>query len=299
MTRTKKLKKYYTSVLVIVAIFFLVLNPVFGIEGASENTTSQETQTVVSPTKGIRKEFNQKEKEVRLDIKDSKSQLKNDLKSITNTALDLKRDKRLANKIASSEAQQRIRSQFKDKIKELELKRKELREEFKEKREEFKLKLTELRDEKKKQLLERVDKKMSELNKKITDHWLKKLGDLNTRLSNLQQRADQAKANGVDTSTVTPLIQNAQAAITTAQTAISTQAGKDYVAEITDETTLRNTVGVAHKTMETDLKTVRQSIVAAREAIIKVAQELQRLKIDFKLQNLPNKPDGSATESAQ
>ena len=109
-----------------------------------------------------------------------------------------------------------------------------------------------IKDERKKKIVERVEAKMAEINKRRTDMML-------AQLNKMSEILVKAKARGADTAT-------AEAAIASAKTAVEAQAGKPYTVEITTEDKLKIKVGEAMKALKTDLQAVHQKVVDARKA---------------------------------
>jgi len=159
----------------------------------------------------------------------------------------------------------------------LEEKRKEASESFKQKREEFNQRLQTIRDEKKKLLVERINNKLENINKRRTDHMMSVLDRLSSILDRLKQRVDTAKTAGKDTTSLEQAIEAAQTKISEAEAAVTTQAGKVYVAEIVDETTLRETVGEIVSQFQTELRDVHKLVVDARQVVMNAVKEAAKL----------------------
>ena len=121
------------------------------------------------------------------------------------------------------------------------------------KREEFLQKKETIQDAKKKAIVERIDLKIANINKKRTDQMTEHLKKMLTILGKLQDR-------GIDTAA-------AQTVITAAQTAVNSQAAKEYVLTISTENKLKADVGGTVKQLEQDLKTVNKLVIAAKQSI--------------------------------
>ncbi len=156
------------------------------------------------------------------------------------------------------------------------MERKEAKEKFKALRETFKKRLAELKDEKRKMLVARIDEKMTAINKRRTDHMASVLEKLNEILKRIEDKANAAKGQGVDTATVDAAIQSAHDAIATASNAVTAQAGKDYVITIGDETGIKNAVGQAMSGLQNDLRNTHKLVVDAKQAVMKAARELAK-----------------------
>lgn len=144
-------------------------------------------------------------------------------------------------------------------------------------RENFKQKLQTIKDQRKQQITQRIDQKLANVNQRRTDHFNRILKRLNEVLTRIQTKADELKAAGKNTATVGTAITFASNTISSAQTAVSNQAAKDYVIEITTENGLGNAVGTAFKKLQTDLAATRQTVAAARDAVKTAFLELTKL----------------------
>lgn len=144
-------------------------------------------------------------------------------------------------------------------------------------REEFKAKLEQIRDERKKALVERIDDKLEDINEKRTERWSEALEKLSAILTRVEEKLASTSGD-VDKTAANEAISNAKTAIETAQTAVSDQAEKDYTAQITDETTLRNTVGAAFSSLQSDLRATHKITVDAKQAVMNAAKEVRKLQ---------------------
>lgn len=153
----------------------------------------------------------------------------------------------------------------------------EKRETMKEKREEFKQKLQTIRDEKKKAVVERIDSKLSLVNERRTNRMSEHLERLSSILTKIKERAEVAKSSGKDTNAVDAAIASAEASLANAQSAVATQAAKEYVIIIDSETTLKNSVGKTTSQLQSDLQTVHKAVVDAKQAVQRAVRELAKL----------------------
>ena len=144
----------------------------------------------------------------------------------------------------------------------------EMRENFKKKREDFKERIKTIKDERKKQLTEKIDNRMSTVNKNQTDRMLNALERLTEHVNKLEERLVQAKANGVDVSEVEILIATAKNSISTALVAVEEQASKDYAFTIVDEKNLGQSVKSSFDLLSQDLKAVQKLLVKAKEDVV-------------------------------
>jgi hypothetical protein len=167
------------------------------------------------------------------------------------------------------------REQFVENVKE---KRIEAKEQFKEKRTEFKEKVETIRDEKKQQVVERIDTKMSTVNKNKTDKMTEAVNKLAQVVENLKTKGATAKAAGQDTTALDAAIVEAETALALAQEAITTQAGEEYVIEISEEEKLKNDVGSVVSQLRTDLSETHKTVIDAKQAVQNAAKELAKLR---------------------
>lgn len=144
-------------------------------------------------------------------------------------------------------------------------------------REEMRTRLQAVRDEKKLQLLERIEEKFAQINRRRTDHFLKVLDRLREILAKIQSRADRAEANGKNVSGVDAAIAKATAAIDAAEAAVNTQAENVYEITVSQESTVRNDVGVLMKKLQEDLRATRDWVQKARTAVFDSVQALVRV----------------------
>lgn len=147
-----------------------------------------------------------------------------------------------------------------------------------EKREAFKQRLAQIKDERKKVIVERVDQRMVEMNKRRTDQMLAFLNRLDKILEKIELRKEKAKASGKDVSSVETAINEAKTKIETAQTTVKAQAEKSYTIEITSETGLKNSAGKTISSLQQDLRNTHKIVIEAKQAVQKVMSVLKVVK---------------------
>jgi len=135
------------------------------------------------------------------------------------------------------------------------------------KREEFKEKREAISDERKQALLERIDAQMNKVNENLTNMWQRLIDRMQELTGKLQTRIDALTADGKDTTAAQTALNEADAALITAENAVVAQAEKDYVIEFTDENGLKVGATTAKTTLRTDLKAVHDLVKAAREQL--------------------------------
>lgn len=145
------------------------------------------------------------------------------------------------------------------------------------KREEFKTRLQTIRNEKKKAAVERIDTKISNMNKNHTETFTAVLDKLQSILDRVSQKASEAKTSGKDTTALDSSIISAQAAIDSAKAAVSAQAAKTYSIQISNEATLRSSVGTTVSQFRKDLRDLHKVVVSAKQAVQKAVKELAKI----------------------
>ena len=158
-----------------------------------------------------------------------------------------------------------------------EAKRKEVKANVQAKREETKAKIQNLRDEKKQKVVERIQAKLGDVNKRRTDHFLEVLKRLSTILDKIQSRTEKAKSEGKNVTSVETALASARTAITSAETAVNVQKEKTYQITVNSDTTAKNDVGATTKQLQQDLQTVHETVKAARDAVQNVYKEIKAL----------------------
>ena len=171
---------------------------------------------------------------------------------------------------------------LKDRIKNLKEERqefiKETRGQMKEKMEAFKAQIRTIKDERKQILTERIADKTASSNARLTNKMDKALDHLTDILNRVKNRAADFKAQGKDTTALDQAISAAEAAIAEAKNAVDAQGAKEYTANITDESTLRNTIGQMVSGFRLDIQAVHKLVVAAKQAVQKAIMEAAKLR---------------------
>ncbi len=143
-------------------------------------------------------------------------------------------------------------------------------------REEFQTKLEEMKDIRKQAMIERVDEKISNFNEKHTTKLQNGLTRMQAVLDKVETRASSESAKGVDVDEVEAAVEEAQTAIDAAQEAITTQLEKEYVIDLTDETSIRSSAKELFTEFRTDLKAVHELVKDAHTAVVKAARTLPK-----------------------
>lgn len=132
-----------------------------------------------------------------------------------------------------------------------------------------------IRDARKRQVVERIDERLSALNNQLTTHFGNALDTLENVLNRISSRADKAAAEkGIDVSAVRGAIAGAQTAIANARAAVAAQAAKTYTIIVTTDTKLRGDVGKSRQALHGDLKNVFELVRTAHDAVRNAAVTL-------------------------
>ena len=146
-----------------------------------------------------------------------------------------------------------------------------------ERKDTFRTKLETITDEQKKTLLERIDTKITTLNTNRTTRATENITKLENVLARITELQTTLDSQGVNTASLTASITQAEEAISEAKLAIETQAGKEYIIQITTETALKSSVGTLLRTLNQDLTAMYKSVMTAKQEVINAAQEAKNL----------------------
>lgn len=201
----------------------------------------------------------------------------------------LKRDSvtdRLENRKEKQEIRAENRKERLEIIKENAQERREaLKEKNAERKELLKERLAKIKDVRKQKVVTNLNEKMARINTRRTEHFRKVLIRLDEHLTRIEEKRDELKAAGKDTSAVDTAINTANDKLAAAQEAVEEQAGKDYTLTIGTEATLKTTVGAEVKKEQEDLMKTKESVNAARLAIYEAVQALKSLAISGETTN--------------
>lgn len=159
----------------------------------------------------------------------------------------------------------------------VEAKKAELKNRIETKKQQLKTNLAKIKDERKRQVVEKIDSQLDDLNKRQMDHFSQVLVQIEKVLDGVSSRASKAEANGRDISAVKSAVSEAQNLIAASRKAIEAQIGKTYTITITTENALRQDVGKARQALHADLTKVQEAVKAAREAVRKAATTLAQI----------------------
>ena len=160
---------------------------------------------------------------------------------------------------------------------ELKTRREEAVEKFKEEREAFKEKVSQIRDTKKKAVVTKIDLKIAEINKKRTEQMTERLTKMSEILDKVGVRASESSTTGKDLTTVDAFVSAARIKVASAQTAVSAQARKVYVADIASEDIIGVAMSTALTSLQTDLTAVHEVVKSAQLAVQSSVKELGKI----------------------
>jgi hypothetical protein len=145
----------------------------------------------------------------------------------------------------------------------------------------FQESLGKIKDEGKKTSAKKIVSTIQSLNTKLTDHYTNKVDQIENVLVSVESRVTKAKDAGLDVSTVLSQIEKAKTAIATAREAISIQASKVYIVNVTDDSTLKAQMKSLRDGYITDMKAVKAKVKLAHSAVMDTATTLAKIpKID-------------------
>lgn len=240
-------------------LLLLLVAPAFG----------QESRVIPSPVEPFRarQEIRQN---VRQEIRDAREEMKQGIQEARQGLREELETKRAELKEQIQARQQEFRAN-------VEAKRQELKQKAEAHQQELKQKLQKIKDERKKQIVERLDAKIHELNQHRLDHFTNVLERIESVLEKIVSRTDKAEAGGKNVAAVRIAIENVKTAIAAARSAIAAQAGKTYSITVSSETNLKTDVGSVRQQLVNDLKAVQDKVQAARQALVTAAQALAQV----------------------
>lgn len=238
-----------------------------------------------------RNQAQEKRDQIQLKATEVKTELKQGARDAKQNAQEIRQDVKTRAAQVTKEAKEEFQAKTREAKEQFEARKAELQAAVKEKREtakvqveakrqELRAKIATVKDTKKQQALERIYTQVNALNARMADHFLQVLNRIEEALARIKGRADKAEANGLDVSLVKNAIAEAETALEDARLAVQTQAGKTYSFDITIEERLRSDVGQAREALHQDLKTVKDTVQAARDAVhdsVKVLAEIPRV----------------------
>lgn len=153
--------------------------------------------------------------------------------------------------------------------------REEMKQQMQQAQNEFQQKLSLIKDQKKQQRVISINDHIQSLNQTETDKMSQALDSLSTILEKIESQRDILVSKDANVTILNTDITTATKAITTAKGEVSTQASKTYSISIVSDATLKTTVGTTVSQFRADMTTTYKSVVNAKQAVVKAAQELK------------------------
>lgn len=281
-----------------------VINPINAKLGEMNKQREENRAELQDAMEGIkneiqakRGELQQNDAEVKNKIEDqkkeidqSKNELDNKIQEIKNEGLNKEEANQKINELRNEFQNKReeAKGMIEEMVKNIQENRDQFRLEFQANKEDAQAKIAEMRvkfqenlnnikNEVKKTATENIVNKIQELNVKMTNNFSDKIDQIETVLVSIESRISKAENNGLDTVAVKAKVEKSKVAIESARTAISTQAGKVYEVDITDEAKLKTEMTTLRNTFSVDMKAINALIKSAHEAVSNTATTLAKI----------------------
>lgn len=157
-------------------------------------------------------------------------------------------------------------------------KREQAKERFTKAREDFQNRLDTIKDERKKQIVENLDSRFSTVNTNRTTAMSNHVAKMEEVVTKISETLTERSAQGVDVSQAQSALSAAQVSVSAAKTAVTNQAGKEYIIAVTTEDKLKDSVERIRTQLENDLKTTQDTVKKAREELASVIQTIARIR---------------------
>ncbi len=254
------------------------------------NVRGDSTQSsVLQVQRDLNKEvFKQELKRIQEEAKKKRETLKDTRKSLKTTSvgairLDIKSIRKATGEAEKNEAEDELEhdiedrkletQELKDRLdilkREYEEKRKEAIADFAEKQKIFKEQLKLVKDEKKQATAESINTRAAAIHDKGIEELKKSIERLT---STLEKAVAIANDRGITSDALTTAISQAKDAISAAQQVLNDEAGKQYVATITSETTLGASIKGIIADTRAGLGAVQKKIIVAKQEVMDVVQ---------------------------
>lgn len=137
----------------------------------------------------------------------------------------------------------------------------------------FQEKVSAIKDARKQALIEKIDTTLANNNTERTTRMQQSLATLAAILDRVGTRAASLSTPHDN---ITNAITTARNDITSAQTAVTTQAGKTYTMQITTDDTLRQAAQATIQQFRTDITATHQAVVSAQQAVLQAIHLLMQ-----------------------
>jgi hypothetical protein len=153
--------------------------------------------------------------------------------------------------------------------------RQEMHGQFQKERDDFKVKVAALKDQRKQATMSAITERFTTINTNQTERMTQSLTKLSQILDRLSSQSAEAKNAGKEMTTVDAAIGTAKQAIETSLAAVTIQAGKQYIPQITDETQIKQSAATIFTQLKNDLETTRKTVQATKEPVLTVSKAMK------------------------
>jgi hypothetical protein len=161
----------------------------------------------------------------------------------------------------------------------------ELQDKRKIEQEELQNKIQLLKDEKKREVVVRIDNNLNNLSSRFTEKWSETLDKLDEWTIKIIDKIAVESANGKDVTNANATINEAKSAMLSARTAIESQLEKTYPVAITTEENLKSDVSAVRTRLNTDLKSIKDSIQEAHKSVVNALVEFNKIIKSVEIDN--------------
>lgn len=133
----------------------------------------------------------------------------------------------------------------------------------------LKTRLSTFRDKNKATIAQRVNTNLNKINDKQTEMMLKHLAKMTEILTKLETRVNESKPDIKDPAAARAAIADSRLKIASAEALVNAQSGKDYTITTTSEANIKVDAEAARNALHTDLKSVRELVIAAKQSVAK------------------------------
>lgn len=133
---------------------------------------------------------------------------------------------------------------------------------------ELRLKLQKFRDRNKAKKVENINDNLNRVNTNVTAEMQRNLAKMSEIVAKLKAWIAEQEAAGKDVSALKSALTDIETQWANANTAVTTQAGNDYIVAVNSETTVRDDAKNARNNLRDDLKTVHDKIVSIRQSLV-------------------------------
>lgn len=145
----------------------------------------------------------------------------------------------------------------------------------------LKAKLDAFRDRKKATAAARISENLNKINDKQTSQMLKHLDKMTSILNRLEDRVNRGTPDIKDAALAQTAIADAEAAITTASSAVKAQSEKEYTLSVSSESKVRTDAKGTRDQLHTDLRAVRKLVIDAKQAVANAIRVAKSGKLEI------------------